>query len=322
MGFYQQRQRPEDDNMHGTHVAGIAAAVSDNEIGIAGASWYAKIMPIKVFQSSGRGDAATISEGIEYAYQNGATILNMSFGGYSESITMRLAAENAYAYATLVAAAGNDGLCIGPGLCPDMKLGRRMFPGAWTYVIGVEAGTKWSNYDQDGPIFSKWSSLANYEVKAPGTAIMSTVPNGGYRALSGTSMSSPLVAGAIALYNNQKPDDSKELLFGNLINTSDSWINIKEAIDVVPNPVLKVLNGELIDTTSTNNYKDGQADAGETIYIKPTIKNYWSATDDVYVSIEWKEFEDTSKAKLIDSVLFLGSVGSYATLANNDKLLN
>ena len=56
---------------------------------------------------------------------------------------------------------------------------------------------------------------------------MSTVPNGGYRALSGTSMSSPLVAGAIALYDNQKPDDSKELLFGNLINTSGSWIDIK-----------------------------------------------------------------------------------------------
>ena len=68
--------------MHGTHVAGIAAAVGDNEIGIAGASWYAKIMPVKVLQASGRGDAGIISQGIEYAYQNGATILNMSFGGY------------------------------------------------------------------------------------------------------------------------------------------------------------------------------------------------------------------------------------------------
>ena len=116
-----------------------------------------------------------------------------------------------------------------------------MFPAAWTYVIGVEAGTKWSNYDQDGPTFSRWVNQENYEVKAPGTAIMSTVPNGGYRALSGTSMSSPLVAGAIALYNNQKPDDSKELLFGNLINTSNTWIDIKEAIDVVPVLFLKCL---------------------------------------------------------------------------------
>ena len=119
--FINNDSIPEDNNMHGTHVAGIAAAVGDNEIGIAGASWYAKIMPVKVLQAS---DAVTqeSSQGIEYAYQNGATILNMSFGGYAESQTMSRAAENAYAYATLVAAAGNDGKCIGPGPCA------RMFP--------------------------------------------------------------------------------------------------------------------------------------------------------------------------------------------------
>ena len=131
----------------------------------------------------------------------------MSFGGYAESQTMSRAAENAYAYATLVAAAGNDGICIGPGaFCA------RMFPAAWTYVIGVEAGTDWSNYDQDGPTFSRWLNQENYEVKAPGTAIMSTVPNGGYRALSGTSMSSPLVAGAVAdSYTHQTQPTNREV---------------------------------------------------------------------------------------------------------------
>ena len=84
-----------------------------------------KIMPIKVFQSSGRGNSATIAQGIEYAYQNGATILNMSFGSYSKSITMQLALENAYAYATLVASAGNDKLCIGPNICPSFHLRRK-----------------------------------------------------------------------------------------------------------------------------------------------------------------------------------------------------
>ena len=59
---------------------------------------------------------------------------------------MKRAAENAYAYATLVAAAGNDGICIGPGpFCA------RMFPAAWTYVIGVEAGTNWSNMTRTVP---------------------------------------------------------------------------------------------------------------------------------------------------------------------------
>ena len=63
-------------------------------------------------------------------------------------------------------------------------------------------------------------NLWNYELKAPGTGINSTVPNGGYRLLTGTSMATPLVAGAMALYHKEKPSDSKELIFGNLINTS------------------------------------------------------------------------------------------------------
>ncbi|MGB1942749.1 MAG: S8 family serine peptidase, partial [Flavobacteriales bacterium] len=76
--FINADNAPLDDNLHGTHVAGIAAAVTDNEIGIAGACWNAQIMPIKVFQSTGVGNASTIAEGISYAANNGATVLNMS----------------------------------------------------------------------------------------------------------------------------------------------------------------------------------------------------------------------------------------------------
>ena len=73
--------------------------------------------------------------------------------------------------------------------------------------------------DQDGPVYSSYLTLLNYELIAPGTAIMSTIPGGGYNTLTGTSMSAPLVSGAMALYNQQNPEYSKELMFGNLINS-------------------------------------------------------------------------------------------------------
>ena len=80
---------PLDDNMHGTHVAGIAGAVGNNGIGIAGAAWNVKLMPIKVFQSSGQGNSTNIAAGVEYANSNGATVINMSFGSYAESSTRK-----------------------------------------------------------------------------------------------------------------------------------------------------------------------------------------------------------------------------------------
>ncbi|MCF6212611.1 MAG: S8 family serine peptidase [Flavobacteriaceae bacterium] len=318
--FINLDNAPLDDNMHGTHVAGIAGAVGNNGIGIAGAAWNVKLMPIKVFQSNGVGNTSTIAQGVTYAANNGATILNMSFGSYAESITLRNALENAYAISVLVAAAGNDALCIGPERCPDGFIGVPLYPGAYTFVIGVQDAALYSNYDQDGPIFSKYSNLLNYEVKAPGSGIMSTVPNGGYRTLTGTSMSTPLVAGGIALYLQQKPTDSKELLFGNLINTASNYVDILAAIDAVPTPQLKVLSAITKDTINGQN-GNGYLEPNETIEIFPLIKNYWGPTDDVRVGIEFAEFEDTSKATIIDSIISIGSVSAYATLQDLTKSL-
>ena len=300
--FINLDNAPLDDNMHGTHVAGIAGAVGNNGIGIAGAAWNVKLMPIKVFQSNGVGNSSTIAQGIEYATNNGATIQNMSFGSYAESITMRNALENAYASSVLVAASGNDAIPIGPcsGCFPS-------YPGAYTYVIGVQDAAFYSNFDQDGPIFSGYSNLLNYEVKAPGSGIMSTVPNGGYRNLTGTSMSSPLVAGGIALYLQQKPDDSAELLFGNLINTAGSYADILAAIEVIPTPMLKVLSVVTLDTINGQN-GNTFIEPNEIIEIFPLIKNYWGPTDDVRVGIEFAEFEDQTKATIIESEIQIGSI--------------
>jgi subtilisin family serine protease len=324
--FINLDNAPLDDNMHGTHVAGIAGAVGNNGIGIAGAAWDVKLMHIKVFQSTGQGNATTIADGVEYASSNGATIINMSFGSYAESSTLKLALENAYATSILVGAAGNDAILIGPCLiCAPM------YPGAYNYVLGIEDRPRppfgYTNVDQDGPIFTRFATLLNYELAAPGTGIMSTVPNGGYATLTGTSMATPLVAGGLALYNQIKPDDSKELIFGNLINTSPNsgtsqpgFVDMLAAIEVEPTPKLAVLSSVQRDTINSQN-GNGFIEPGETIEILPLIKNYWGPTDDVRVGIEFAEFEDQTKATIIQDEIQIGSISAYATLQDLEETL-
>lgn len=312
---------PLDDNMHGTHVAGIAGAVGNNGIGIAGAAWDVKLMPIKVFQSTGQGNSTNIAAGVEYASNNGATIINMSFGSYAVSTTLKLALENAYITSILVGASGNDKICIGPGICPDFQPSAPLYPGAYNFVLGIEdAEGIYDNYDQDGSISTSYNSLLNYELKAPGLGIMSTIPGGGYGTLTGTSMATPLVAGGLALYNEQKPDDSKELIFGNLINTSNGSVDILAAIATEPTPQLTIISSDLRDTINNQN-GNSFFQPGETIEILPLVRNYWGPTDDVRVGIEFAEFEDQNKATIIQNEIQIGSISAYATLQNLEETL-
>ena len=319
--FINLDNAPLDDNMHGTHVAGIAGAVGNNGIGIAGAAWNVKLMHIKVFQSTGQGNSTNIAAGVEYASNNGATLLNMSFGSYAASSTLALALENAYTTSVLVAAAGNNGTCIGPGKCPDGSDPFPFYPAAYNYVLGVEDGAgDYDNYDQDGPIATSYENLLNYELKAPGSSIMSTIPGGGYAPLTGTSMASPLVAGGLALYLQQKPNESKELLFGSLINTSNSNVDFLAAIAVEPTPELAVLSSVQRDTISGQN-GNGFWEPGETIEILPLVRNYWGPTDDVRVGIEFAEFEDQTKATIVQDEIQIGSISAYATLQDLEETL-
>jgi subtilisin family serine protease len=315
--FINEDNTPLDDNAHGTHVAGIIGAVGNNSLGIRGAAWNVKLMHIKVMQSNGSGNALNIAEGIEYASNNGATIINMSIGGYSESITMQAALENAYATSLLVAAAGNDGKCIGPGRCPDGTWGAPLYPGAYSYVLGVEdSAGDYDNYDNSGPVATSYANLLNYEVKAPGSGILSTLPGGGYGNLTGTSMATPLVAGGMALYLEKNPNDSKELIFGNLINTSTGAggsVDFYAAINVDPTPQLAVLSASTRDTISGQN-GNGILEPGETIEILPLIRNYWGPSDDIRVGIEFAQYEDQTKATITNGEISIGSISAYATL--------
>ena len=323
--FINLDNAPLDDNIHGTHVAGIAGAVGNNGIGIAGAAWNVKLMHIKVFQSSGVGNSTTIAEGVEYASNNGADILNMSFGSYAESATLKLALENAYATSILVGASGNDKYCLGPAAyCPpEIPTVAPLFPGAYSFVLGVQDSQGlYDNFDPDGPINTGYSinSLLNYELQAPGSGIMSTIPNGGYGTLTGTSMATPLVAGGLALYYEQKPDDSNELIFGNLINTSNIGIDLLAAIVVEPTPDFKIVSSVQRDTINSQN-GNGFWQPGETIEILPLVKNYWGPTEDVRVGIAFAEFEDQTKATIVQDEIQIGSISAYASLQDLEETL-
>lgn len=186
---------PMDFKGHGTHVAGIVAAVTDNATGIAGVSWYSKIMALRAGyadpEGSGLFETSDEVAAIVYAADNGAKVINMSFGGFEPSKTEKTALDYASARGvTLVAAAGND------------RCRCREFPAAYANVIAVAASDRNDNSARFSN-FGPWIDVA-----APGVDIASTYPSGGYENLAGTSMAAPHVAGVAALLAAQHPDFS------------------------------------------------------------------------------------------------------------------
>lgn len=331
--FVNKTGRLGDWNGHGTHCAGIAAAVGDNKIGITGANPDALIMPVTVMQSDGTGDVATIIKGIDYAAANGADVISMSIGGYGYSLAEEQALAKAYATAVLVAAAGNDNKCIYAHYCPvngkNAYQNGPMFPAAFTFVLGVEASKQdgslasFSNFDEDGPVFSTYSEdkLYNYELRAPGAQIMSTFPGGKYKALSGTSMACPYVAGGISRLLQIKEYGNWEILFGDLIHARkhrcehDHDENVDfEAVykitDADRKPSLGMVTYILDDTKGGDG--DGRPDAGETIALYPTFRNEWGQAKNIRFSLALAETEDPTIVEILDDEVDFGKeLSSY-----------
>ena len=181
-----------DDNGHGTHCAGIAAAEINNGIGIAGvAAWnpavsnshsYVQLMPVKVLSSSGSGSLDAVARGITWAADNGAHILSLSLGAGTGAQQLQDAVNYAWNRGCLVvAAAGNDG-----SSSPQ-------YPAYYTNCIAVAATDSTDTLAS----FSQYGSWV--DIAAPGVNILSTYPSNRYQSLSGTSMACPHVAGAAAV---------------------------------------------------------------------------------------------------------------------------
>jgi thermitase len=179
----------DDRYGHGTHVAGIAAASTNNSKGVAGLGYNCAIMNGKVLGDTGSGSYSGIASGIIWAADNGAKVINMSLGGTSSSSTLQQAVDYAWNKGVVVvAAAGNS------------NTSAMFYPAAYTNCIAVAA-------TEQNDARASFSNYGNWvDVAAPGVSIYSTLPNhsnsiGGtnYGSLSGTSMASPLVAGLAGL---------------------------------------------------------------------------------------------------------------------------
>ncbi len=196
----------DDDNGHGTHVAGIVGAV-DNDGGVVGVAPEVSLYGVKALNRRGSGYLSDIIAGIEWAVNNDIQVINMSLGTDTYTSTLKAACDAAYALGvTLVAAAGNDG-----DIYSDSDVD---YPAAYASVIAVAAiniADERASWSSDGP---------EVELAAPGVNIRSTWKKGEYNTISGTSMASPHVAGVAALALSNEALTPGELRY-RLQNTAD-----------------------------------------------------------------------------------------------------
>lgn len=329
----------DDDNGHGTHVAGIIAA-ENNLIGTVGIAFKTKIMPVKAAASNGMFLQSDIAKAILYAYENGAEVINMSFGGSACSQAVQDALSVAYSRCVLVASAGNDGK---PNEyyegCTEAILPN--YPAALDYVLGVMSvgalgvESLFTNYD--GVNYSP----VEYELYAPGEAIVSTIPNDKYASWSGTSMAAPVVSAIAAILRAEYEDRDTyptKFIYGQLASTSgDSGVclyplnhsaehntpnivNLYDALSKTPTPNIQLKDYAIFDTvgfeydTAGKNNGDGVIDSGETIALGLTLVNQWGMSKDTTVTIDTLTVAGMTDPyiEIVNPTVNYGSVGTYS----------
>ncbi|MCL4418616.1 S8 family peptidase [Patescibacteria group bacterium] len=179
---------PVDDNGHGTHVAGIAGAITNNSIGVAGTGYSTNLISVKVLDSSGSGYYSWVANGIIWAADHGAKVINLSLGGTSSSFTLSNAVSYAWGKGVVIAAAAGNNNSTQP-----------LYPAYYSQVLST-AATDQNDQKARFSNYGRWVKIA-----APGVDIFSTYNNGDYTTLSGTSMATPFVSGLAGLVFGDHP---------------------------------------------------------------------------------------------------------------------
>jgi len=177
-----------DNAGHGSHVAGIIAAVANNAIGGSGVAPQSRILPIRVLDAQGSGDSKDVSKAVRYAVDSGTKVINLSLGGATESTSLTAAIQYAVDRNVLVVAAAGNGAADSPPKWPaasDLALA----------VTAVDRNNSVTSFDQRGDYI---------DLAAPGASILSTASND-YKIQSGTSMAAAFVTGAAALLFAAQP---------------------------------------------------------------------------------------------------------------------
>lgn len=330
-------ETPMDDHGHGTHVAGIIA-MENNNVGGVGIAYKSKIMPIKAGGSDGTFNSTDIAKGIEYAYKNGADVINMSFGSSAHSALIENALQDAFNSCVLVAAAGN--YRIPTADCP--LGGQNTYPASYSYVIGVMA------YDEANSFasFSNWdyapNANAEYEIVAPGVNIYSTLPNGRYASWNGTSMAAPMVSAEAAILRSSLKDKdtySSRYIMGQLVGATEDTItyynedvkktyhykklSLTASLTNKPKPNITVDEIYAFDSEniSKTNNGDGIIQPGETIDLAIGLRNQWGAAKDVTITVNatTNGIDNQYVEFVSDKEVGIDDIGSFGTQNNGFK---